>query len=177
MLSPAILGLLNAQINLEFYSSNVYLQMGAWCDQEGLEGCTGFLTMHADEEMGHMRRIWNYVQEAGEMPVLGAIEEAPSKFKDISALFKEVYKHEQHVTQSINKIVRAAFDEHDMMTFNFLQWFVAEQLEEESLVRTILDKIKIIGLDGKGLYFIDQEIGKIAAQEAATGGEAEAAAT
>ena len=69
-----------------------------------------------------------------------------------------------------------AFDEADMTTFNFLQWFVAEQLEEESLVRTILDKIKVIGLDGKGLYFIDQEIGKIAAAEGAGGG-GEASAT
>lgn len=177
MLSPAILGLLNAQINLEFFSSNVYLQMGAWADKEGLEGCTNFLTMHADEEMGHMRRIWNYVQDAGHMPVLGAIKEAPSEFKDIKKVFDEVYRHEQHVSESINKIARAAFEEADMTTFNFLQWFIAEQLEEEALVRTILDKIKVIGLDGKGLYFIDQEIGKIAASEGAGGGEAEAAAT
>lgn len=176
MLSASILGLLNAQINLEFYSSNVYLQMGAWADREGLEGCSAFLAKHADEEMGHMRRIWNYVMEAGHMPVLGAIKAAPSKIKDVKSLFEEVYKHEQHVTAKINELAHAAFDEKDMITFNFMQWFVAEQHEEEALARSILDRIKVIGLDGKGLYFIDQEVGKIGAKEAAGGG-AEASAT
>ncbi|MCG8512075.1 MAG: ferritin, partial [Rhodospirillales bacterium] len=63
MLSPAMVDMLNGQINLEFFSSNVYLQMGSWCDNEGLEGCASFLTLHADEEMEHMRRIWTYVNE------------------------------------------------------------------------------------------------------------------
>ena len=171
MLSKSILDLLNAQINLEFYSSNIYLQMGAWADHEGLEGCSAFLATHADEEMGHMRRIWSYVMEAGHMPVLGAIKAAPSKIKDVKALFEEVYKHEQLVTAKINELAHAAFDEKDMITFNFMQWFVAEQHEEEAMARGILDRIKVIGLDGKGLYFIDQEVGKIGAQ-ATTGGAA-----
>lgn len=176
MLSPKILKMLNAQINLEFFSSNIYLQMGAWCENEGLEGCATFLDMHAGEEMGHMRRIWKYVQDSGHMPVLGALDAAPSKFKNIKDVFEQVYAHEQHVSASIDEITHAAFQAKDMTTFNFLQWFVAEQLEEEALVRTILDKIKVIGLDGKGLYFIDQEIGKIAAKESA-GGAAEAETT
>jgi ferritin len=169
MLSPATLAMLNEQINLEFFSSNVYLQMSAWCDNEGLEGCAGFLDLHADEEMAHMKRIWTYVNEAGEMAKLGALEEPPTSFESIADLFEQVYKHEQHVTASINKIAQAAFAEPDMTTFNFMQWFVAEQHEEEALVRTILDKIKIIGLEGKGLYFIDQEIGKLAEKEMAGG--------
>ena len=167
MLSPKILQLLNAQINLEFFSSNVYLQMGAWADHEGLLGCSAFLTKHADEEMGHMRRIWKYVQEAGHLPVLGAIKEAPSDIKDVKALFEEVYTHERHVTGKINDLAQAAFEEKDMFTFNFMQWFIAEQHEEEALARTILDRIKVIGLDGKGLYFIDQEVGRIGGQESA----------
>ena len=174
MLSAPILGLLNAQINLEFFSSNIYLQMGAWADHEGLDGCSAFLAKHADEEMGHMRRIWNYVQEAGHMPVLGSIPEAPTKIESVSALFGEVYKHEQHVTKKINELAHAAFAEKDMITFNFMQWFVAEQHEEEAMARNILDRIKVIGLEGKGLYFIDQEVGRIGAQAAASGGEASA---
>lgn len=171
MLSESILGLLNEQINLEFYSSNVYLQMGAWADKEGLDGCAAFLATHADEEMGHMRRIWNFVQEAGHMPVLGAIKAAPTKIKDVKALFEEVYSHEQLVTAKINELAHAAFEQKDMITFNFMQWFVAEQHEEEALARNILDRIKVIGLEGKGLYFIDQEVGKIGAR-ATTGGGA-----
>jgi ferritin len=174
MLSPKMVDLLNAQINLEFFSSNVYLQMGAWADNEGLEGCTNFLTMHADEEMGHMRRIWNYVQEAGEMPKLGAIPEPDSAFKGVSDVFQAVYDHEKLVTAKINEIAHAAFEEKDMTTFNFIQWFIAEQHEEETLARTILDKIKIIGMEGKGLYFIDQEISKFAAAENAGSGQSSA---
>jgi len=174
MLSPKLLKLLNAQINLEFFSSNIYLQMGAWAENEGLVGCSAFLTKHAGEEMGHMRRIWNYVLESGYMPVLGAIKEAPSKIKDVKALFEEVYTHEQQVTAKINALAQAAFEEKDMITFNFMQWFVAEQHEEEALARNILDRIKIIGLDGKGLYFIDQEAAKFATQGAADGAGAPA---
>jgi len=174
MLSPKMVDLLNAQVNLEFFSSNVYLQMGAWADNEGLEGCTSFLTMHADEEMGHMRRIWNYVQEAGEMPKLGTIPEPQNSFKDVREIFEAVYEHEKLVTAKIHEIAHAAFEAKDMATFNFIQWFVAEQHEEETLARNILDKIKIIGLDGKGLYFIDQEVGKFAAAESAGGGDASA---
>ncbi|MBE0532427.1 MAG: ferritin [Rhodospirillales bacterium] len=169
MLSPKLLKLLNAQINLEFFSSNIYLQMGAWAENEGLVGCSAFLTKHAGEEMGHMRRIWNYVLESGYMPVLGAIKEAPSKIKDVKALFEEVYTHEQQVTAKINALAQAAFEEKDMITFNFMQWFVAEQHEEEALARNILDRIKVIGLDGKGLYFIDQEAGKFATVKGAEG--------
>lgn len=167
MVSGPILDRLNAQINLEFFSSNIYLQMGAWANYEGLEGCAAFLTKHADEEMGHMRRIWNYVLEAGHMPVLGSIPEAPAKIDSVKALFEEIYTHEQHVTQKINELAHAAFAEKDMITFNFMQWFVAEQHEEEALARSILDRIKVIGLEGKGLYFIDQEVGRIGDQQAA----------
>jgi ferritin len=174
MLSPNVLKLLNAQINLEFFSSNVYLQMGAWAENEGLVGCSAFLTKHAGEEMGHMRRIWNYVLESGYMPVLGAIKEAPSKIKDVKALFEDVYTHEKHVTTKINELAQAAFEEKDMITFNFMQWFVAEQHEEEALARNILDRIKVIGLDGKGLYFIDQEAGKFATVKGAEGAGASA---
>lgn len=169
MLSPKMLKLLNAQINLEFYSSNVYLQMSAWAENEGLTGCAAFLSRHAGEEMGHMRRIWRYVLESGYMPVLGALQEAPSEIKDVKALFEEVYTHEKHVTAKINEIAQTAFEEKDMITFNFIQWFVAEQHEEEALARSLLDRIKVIGLEGKGLYFIDQEAGKFGAQEAAEG--------
>lgn len=175
MLSPTMVDLLNEQINSEFFSSNVYLQMGAWCDQEGLEGSARFLTMHADEEMGHMRRIWNYVQEAGSLPKLGVIAEPHTDFDSIKALYEEVYNHEKLVTSKIHEIVHAAFEEKDMATFNFLQWFISEQHEEETLARAILDKIKVIGLEGKGLYFIDQEIGKLAA--AAATARSHAAAT
>ncbi|MBL6946691.1 MAG: non-heme ferritin [Rhodospirillales bacterium] len=171
MLSAAIVNMLNEQINLEFYSSNLYLQMGAWCDQEGLEGSGRFLAGHAAEEMGHMTRLWGYVSESGAYPKLGAIAEPIYQFESIKDLFDQVFEHECHVTASINALVQAAFNEQDMTTFNFLQWYITEQHEEEALFRSILDKIKVIGPEGKGLYFIDRELADLATAAAAEGAE------
>ena len=171
MLSAAIVEMFNEQINLEFFSSNLYLQMGAWCDQEGLGGSAAFLTGHAEEERSHMTRLWAYVGESGGLPKLGAIEEPESSFASIKELFDKVFEHECYVTSRINALVQAAFDEKDMTTFNFLQWYISEQHEEEALFRSVLDKIKVIGMEGKGLYFIDQELSKLADQAAAAEAE------
>lgn len=158
MLKKEILDLLNTQINMEFYSSNLYLQMGAWCDAQGLSGCGTFLKEHAAEEMMHMRKIFDYVAESGAVPVLGTIEAPATDYKSVTAMFEEIYEHEQMISEKINVMTRKAFEAADMMTFNFLQWFVAEQHEEEDLFSSVLDKVKMIGEDGKGLYFIDKEV-------------------
>lgn len=162
MLSKNMTHLLNKQINLEFYSSNLYLQMRSWCDANSLDGCAKFLQQHADEEIQHMHRLFNYVNEAGSMALIGAIDEPKSDFKNVQDIFKMTYKHECLITKEINKLVKAASQEADFSTFNFLQWYVAEQHEEEHLFNSITDKIKMIGIEGKGLYFIDKEIGAIA---------------
>jgi ferritin len=162
MLNEKLTKLLNKQINLEFYSSNLYLQMRSWCDANSLDGCARFLQQHADEEMQHMHRLFNYVNEAGSMALIGAIEEPRSGYQSILEIFEVTYEHECLITREINKLVKAAYEESEFSMFNFLQWYVAEQHEEEHLFSTILDKIKMIGIEGKGLYFIDQEIGAIA---------------
>ncbi|MTI14413.1 non-heme ferritin [Sansalvadorimonas verongulae] len=158
MLSEKMIASLNAQINLEFYSSNIYLQMSSWCENRGLDGCARFLRAHANEEMEHMNRLFNYVNETGAMAVIGAIQEPSCHFEGIEDVFTQILDHERLVTSRINDIVDLAFTSKDYSTFNFLQWYVAEQHEEEKLFTSILDKIKMIGAEGKGLYFIDQEI-------------------
>jgi len=162
MLSPAMLEKLNQQINLEFFSSNLYLQMGAWAESKGYEGCAEFLYKHADEEMSHMKRLFTYVNETGAMALIGTIEAPEAEFESIRDLFEKVYEHECLVTSKINELAHTAFTNQDYSTFSFLQWYVAEQHEEEKLFNGILDKIKIIGEDGKGLFFIDKEIGELA---------------
>ncbi len=162
MISKKLTTLLNKQINLEFYSSNLYLQMRSWCDANSLDGCGRFLQQHADEEMQHMNRLFNYVNEAGSMALIGAIDEPRSDYKNVQEVFEATFEHECQITKEINMLVKAAYDEADFSTFNFLQWYVAEQHEEEHLIGSILDKIKMIGIEGKGLYFIDKEIGGIA---------------
>ncbi|MCV6590382.1 MAG: non-heme ferritin [Marinobacterium sp.] len=161
MLTQEMVNKLNEQINLEFYSSNLYLQMSAWAEGKGYDGCAAFLKEHADEEMMHMKRLFTYVNETGSTALIGAIDAPPAEFGSIKALFEAVFEHEQLVTQSINALAHTAFTNQDYSTFNFLQWYVAEQHEEEKLFKGILDKIEIIGEDGKGLFFIDKEIGKM----------------
>ena len=151
MLSKALVEHLNKQINLEFYSSNMYLQMSSWCEYKGLEGCANFLQLHAQEEMQHMQRLFTYVNETGAMAILGQIKAPPTEFKSVKDVFKQTYEHECFVTKKINKLADAAMNEKDYSTFNFLQWYVAEQHEEEKLFKSILDRIEIIGTGGQGL--------------------------
>ena len=167
MLSSTMITKLNAQINLEFYSSNLYLQMASWCESQGLEGCTAFLHRHAKEEMEHMQKLFDYVNETGAMAVLGSIDAPPCEFESIQDIFNKTLEHECLVTKKINDLAHTAFSEKDFSSFNFLQWYVAEQHEEEKLFKSILDKIEMIGLEHKGLYFIDQEVAKIAANMSA----------
>jgi ferritin len=168
MLSNALVDRLNDQINLEFYSSNLYLQMSSWCEFKGLEGCAQFLKLHAQEEMGHMQRLFNYVNETGAMAVLGKIDAPPTQFESVVDVFKKTYEHECLVTKKINDLADAALKDKDYSTFNFLQWYVAEQHEEEKLFKSILDRIEIIGTDGKGIFFIDQELKQMAGEKVVT---------
>ncbi|MCL6271293.1 non-heme ferritin [Sansalvadorimonas sp. 2012CJ34-2] len=160
MLSEQMIKSLNDQINLEFYSSNIYLQMSSWCEYKGLDGCAEFLRAHAVEEMGHMQKLFNYVNETGAMAVIGGIEAPASHYEGVEDIFTQILDHEKLVTSKINELVHLAFTTQDYSTFNFLQWYVAEQHEEEKLFNSILDKVKMIGAEGKGLYFIDQEIAR-----------------
>lgn len=166
MLGEKMISKLNEQINLEFYSSNLYLQMSSWCETQGLEGCAAFLREHATEEMSHMQRLFNYVNECGALAEMGAIKAPPTDFGDISKVFEETYEHEKFVTRSINELADVAFQEKDWSTFNFLQWYVAEQHEEEKLFNSILDKLRIIGTEGRGLYHFDQQMAAMSGGQA-----------
>ena len=161
MLSKNLLKKLNKQVSLEFYSSNLYLQMSAWCDHKGLGGAARFLRAHAAEEMQHMQKIFDYIQDTGALAIIDAIDKPTSKFKDLKEIFEITYKHEKMITAQINELVNISLTEKDFSTFNFLQWYVSEQHEEEKLFKSILDKMDIIGLDGRGLFMIDKEIGSI----------------
>jgi ferritin len=162
MVSQNISDKLNAQITLEFFSSNLYLQMGAWCTWKGYTGAARFLLVHAQEEYGHMSKLFHYLGETGGLAVIDAIEKPQPQFESLLEVFTLIMEHEKLVTLKINDLVDTALQEKDFSTFNFLQWYVAEQHEEESLFSGILDKIRMIGAEGRGLYLIDKEIGKYA---------------
>jgi len=161
MLSQNLLSKLNHQIALEDYSANLYLAMSSWCSYKGLSGAAKFLEVHSDEEHTHMRKIFSYINETGSMAIISSIEKPPCEFESIKDVFQKTFEHEKFVTKSINELVELCLSEKDYSTFNFLQWYVAEQHEEERLFKNILDMIDIIGLDGRGLFTVDKEIGKL----------------
>ena len=170
MLTPASVERLNKQINLEQYSSNLYMQMSAWCDHQGYTGCAAFLREHSLEELQHMYKLFDYVCETGALAQLAAVEAPSATYDSLAEVFRLIYEHELMITRSINKLVAAALAEEDFSTFQFLQWYISEQHEEERLFKGILDKISVIGLDGKGIYFLDKEIRKLAGKSETAAG-------
>ena len=165
MLSLEMVKKLNDQINREHYAHNLYLAMGSWCRSTGLDGAADFLLEHAKEEMEHMMRLFTYVSEAGSQATVGALKEPPNQFESLKDVIEQTYEHELLVTKFINELVGFAIEEKDYSTHNFLQWFIAEQHEEEALFKGILDKIELIGTEGTGLYMIDREIKELARME------------
>lgn len=162
MLSEPIVKKLNEQLNLEFYSSNLYLQMSAWCSNQGLEGAAAFLFSHATEEMMHMHKLFAYLNDTGAMALIGQIDAPQHKFDSLKAVFEATYEHEQLITRKINELVAVTFEQKDFSAFNFLQWYVAEQHEEEKLFHSILDKFKLLGDSTSALYHLDNELLKMA---------------
>jgi ferritin len=161
MLNEKMLTALNIQIEEEFYSANLYLAMASWCDKEGLTNCASFMYEHFEEEKLHMLKFIQYINEVGGHGVVPALNKPVSDFDSIQILFKDAFAHEKHITSCINNLAKQASELNDYQTFNFLQWFITEQIEEETLFQKILDKIKIIGESPSSLYFIEQEIEKL----------------
>ena len=161
MLKENIEKALNEQIAMEGNASFFYLSMASWCEQGGLEGSAKFMHRQSDEERAHMLRIFNYINEVDGHAITPAIKQPPLQFESVRSLFSEVYEHEKKVTASINSLVDMCYEENDYGTLNFLQWYIQEQREEEALMRTIIDKIKLIGDGPQSLFYIDKEVEKI----------------
>ena len=149
-LTPQIIDQLNAQITSEANASQIYLQMSLWCEDRGLEGAAKFFRTHVSEEMAHRDRLVDYMIESDAQVRLEAIPAPPSDYKDLIAVVNAAYEHEQKVTDEIHSLARSALDANDFSTFNMLQWFIAEQREEEMLFRGILDYVRLSGFDGTG---------------------------
>lgn len=161
MISKKMEAALNQQIELECYASFLYLSMASWCDKEGLEGSAKFMHRQSEEEREHMLRIFHYISEVDGHALVPSIKQPPLEFDSAKSLFEQVYEHEQKVTNSINKLVALSYEENDYSTLNFLQWYIEEQREEEALMRTVIDRIKLIGDGPQSLYYIDKEIDQI----------------
>jgi len=156
MLPKKVEEICNRQIEREGYSSNLYLAMASWAENKGMPGIAGWLYSQADEERVHMLKFIKFVNERGGVAAIPAFKQPPVKYKDVHEMFREVLKHEQFITASINEVLEAAMAEKDHATVNWIQWFVREQIEEESSVQIILDKLNLAGANG--LFFLDRDI-------------------
>jgi len=162
MLKKKVEAICNRQVEREGYSMNLYLAMASWAEVNGMAGVAGWLYAQAEEEKLHMLKFIRYINERGGKAVIPAFQKPPVDFKDVETMFRDVLKHEQYVTASINEIVDLTLAEKDFNTHNFLQWFVMEQVEEEASAQAILDKLS---LGGKNiLYQFDRDIMSFRAQ-------------
>ena len=161
MLSERMQSVLNKQIRIEAESSQIYLAMASWSEIKGLEGVSQFMYAQSDEERLHMLKFFKYINERGGHAMVSELSAPELEFGSIKNMFETLFKHEVFVSQSINELVHISLEEKDYATHNFLQWYVAEQIEEEAQARTILDKINLIGDDKGGLYLFDNDIKRL----------------
>jgi ferritin len=159
MLSQSIQEHLQSQIQKEASSSQLYLAMACWADIKGFNGVAKFLYEQSDEERMHMLKLVKFVNERGGHATIPALESPKKDFDSLKSVFKSILDHEIKVTASINEIITACLKENDHTTNNFMQWYVTEQLEEEQMARTIIDKVEMIGSDTSSLYLFDKELG------------------
>lgn len=156
MLNKKVEEILNTQIQKEDYSSQLYLAMASWADNQGYSGVSQWLYAQSDEERVHMLKIINYVNERDGVAVIPGMDKPPADFKNLPEMFDAVLKHEQYISASINEIVAVCMEQKDYTTHNWIQWFVEEQIEEEASVKEIIDKLNLVG--DKNLYMFDRDI-------------------
>lgn len=165
-MNPKVEKALNEQILKEEYSSRLYLAMAIWCEVNGFPGAATFLYEHADEERFHMMKLVKFVNDRGGKAQLKKVDSPPGDFESLLDIFTQIMDHEVYITESINNLYGVTMEEKDYTTGNFLQWYINEQIEEESLFNTVLDKIKLAGGDKSGQFHIDKELETMAGNEA-----------
>jgi ferritin len=158
MISQKMQEALNEQINKEFYSAYMYLGMSAYCNNLGLPGFAHWMRMQFEEESLHVAKMYDYILDQGGTIQLQAIEQPPQEYGSPLNVFEETLKHEQYVTSLIHNLMDLAISERDYATQAFLQWFVTEQVEEESTVNDIVSPLRMVGSDKGGLMMIDQQL-------------------
>ena len=158
MLSEKLEAALNEQMNWEIYSAHIYLSMSSHFSQKGLGGFSRWMLAQYQEEMFHAMKFFDYINEAGGHAKLGVIESPKMFWETPLAAFEEALEHEKGVTARVNAIADLAMDERNHAVGIFLQWFIAEQVEEEDSVGDIVGKLKMVG-DGGGLFMLDRDLG------------------
>ena len=160
MIKEKLQSVINKQINAEFYSANIYLSMAAYFLSKNLKGSAHWLELQAKEETGHAMRLYGYLNEKGGRIILESIEKPKVEWESALEVFKHALQHEIKITGMIYEIMNLATAERDYATANMLQWFVAEQVEEEAQTQEIVIKLESIANNPVALMYLDSELGK-----------------
>ncbi|HIQ26979.1 MAG TPA: ferritin [Sulfurovum sp.] len=160
MITKKMAKALNVQLNHEFYSAYLYLSMSAYCSKKDFNGAASWFLLQYQEELAHATRIYNYIIEQGAIVSLEQVNKPEKKFGSLLETYQKSLSHEQTMTCMLNDLSNKALNEKDHATYNLLQWFVNEQVEEEAILHEIISKIKLVKNDGYGLLMIDNELAK-----------------
>lgn len=166
MISKQVEEAINNQIKNEEHSSRIYMGMASWCETKGYRGAAEFLYKQSDEERMHMLKFVKFLNDRGGYAQMQSLEMPQAEYSSILEIFQHVLKHEEFITAAINQVYEITINEKDYTTGNFLQWYINEQIEEESTAHTILDKINLVGNDKAGMFHIDKELETMASAKA-----------
>ncbi|MEM7657373.1 MAG: ferritin [Bacteroidota bacterium] len=158
MVSKQMEQLISDQYHKEVFSAHQYYAMCSYFLDRDLDGFANFFNVQAEEELDHAQRQFNFLHEVDGKVTLGAIEAPENEFTSILSVFEKALGHEQYITKSIHAIVKAALEEGDFATYEFFQWFVREQVEEEASMRTLIAKLRMIEDDKSALYLMNEEL-------------------
>jgi ferritin len=160
MIKDTLAKALNDQVNAEYYSAYLYLSMSAYADQAGYKGIANWLRVQAKEEMAHGVHIYEYLLERGAVPVFSDVKAPPASYGSLKEVFEKVLAHERHVTELINRIASLAVSEGDHAGYQFILWYVNEQVEEEADAGELCTRFSRVGENPGLLYSLDAVLGE-----------------
>jgi len=160
MLKDKMLEGLNNQTREELESFYIYLSMAGYFDSISLTGCGAWMKAQANEEMSHAMKFYGYINERDARVVFAGLNKPKADWKSPLEAFEDAYKHEQHISGCIHKLAKLAQEVDDPATLNFLQWFIKEQVEEESSTRDVVDKLRMIGEAPHAIFMMDRVLGE-----------------
>lgn len=169
MLDKKMLDAINDQMMFEIFSANIYLSMATWFDEKNLTGFANWMKVQYQEEMFHAMKFYGHITERGGRVLIKGLDAPQAEWASPLAAFENAFEHEQLVTSRINDLVALAADLKDFASLNFLQWYVSEQVEEESGVDGIVQQLKLMQGAPGGLFMLDRELAQRVYTPPATG--------
>lgn len=156
MAASGMIQKLNAQMNLEFYASNLYLHLSDWCSEHSLNGSAAFLRTQAQSNVTHMMRVFDYMKHVGANPIVKAIDMSDEDYSSLEELFLKTMEDYEKRCATLNQLAEEAKALHDSSTFDFIQDIEKEQRRDGQLLKTVLDEVRSAKHAGLGMAQTDR---------------------